>query len=124
MITWPTQTDAGVPAFRLPMPGRLWGESFRSCAPEGSTAARFGGEEFSLLLPRVGIEDAAKIAEGFRQAVERGVRQAPGAYGSVTVSAGVASFPQDGTADLELIRAADQRLYEAKKRGRNRVCSV
>ncbi len=103
---------------------RAVAEVLRSCTPEGSMAARFGGEEFALLLPRMGIEAAAKIADGFRQGVEHGVRQAPGAYGTVTVSLGVAAFPQDGSADLELIRSADQRLYEAKKRGRNRVCSA
>ena len=103
---------------------RAVAEVLRSGAPEGSMAARFGGEEFALLLPRMGIEEAAKVADGFRQGVEHGVRQAPGAHGTVTISLGVAAFPQDGTADLELIRSADQRLYEAKKRGRNRVCSA
>jgi diguanylate cyclase (GGDEF)-like protein len=41
----------------------------------------------------------------------------------VTVSIGVSSFPDDATADLELVRIADQRLYQAKHQGRNLVCA-
>ncbi|MBI3010625.1 MAG: diguanylate cyclase [Candidatus Omnitrophica bacterium] len=42
----------------------------------------------------------------------------------VTISLGVASFPEDAQADLELLRLADQRLYQAKHAGRNRVCAT
>jgi diguanylate cyclase (GGDEF)-like protein len=98
-------------------------QAMQSVVPEDGLTARFGGEEFAVLLPRMHRAGAAVIAEAFRKAVSEGLRQLPGGpHGSVTISVGVAVFPDDGTGDLELIRAADQRLYQAKKMGRNRVC--
>ncbi len=96
----------------------------RDLVPGDCLAARFGGEEFAVLLPRTGINQAEQVAEKVRKSVEQELRHAPGGtYGPVTISIGVASYPDDGTSDLELIRTADQRLYEAKRAGRNRVCS-
>ncbi len=80
--------------------------------------SRFGGEEFILLLPGLGIHDAAAMAERIRQMI--GSALFPFA-GHITVSAGVASL-SDNEGDIQvLLRRADEALYEAKGAGRNKV---
>jgi diguanylate cyclase (GGDEF)-like protein len=87
----------------------------------GDLCCRYGGEEFVLLMEGTGGEDALSIAERLRRAVEALDFQAEGQRVPLTLSAGAASFP-----DLyiktgaELILFADEALYEAKRRGRNR----
>jgi diguanylate cyclase (GGDEF)-like protein len=96
----------------------------RETAPPDGICARYGGEEFALLLSRTKRLAASDTAERIRRAVEQRFLQAP--YrdrGAVTVSLGVATFPEDAQAELELIRVADQRLYQAKRAGRNLVCA-
>ena len=120
----------------------------RSIVPPGGAVGRYGGEEFVVLLPRMTKGQGSEIAEAIRRTVEQRValagghdargRQSPGAVArkpsrvrgvradaprTVTVSIGVAAFPDDAKVDLELIRAADQRLYQAKHNGRNLVCT-
>jgi diguanylate cyclase (GGDEF)-like protein/putative nucleotidyltransferase with HDIG domain len=91
-----------------------------------ATAARFGGEEFCLLLPDVSIEDARGCAEGLRERVaalrfrEEDGKIAGGTV-KVTLSAGIAAFPDHGDSADELLKAADLAVYEAKAAGRNRV---
>ncbi len=89
---------------------------------ETDVPARFGGEEFALLLPRTDKDEAKAVAERIRRAVEDEVfinqEKQPG--GNLTVSLGVATFPSDATSEEELIGVADIALYEAKSRGRNR----
>jgi diguanylate cyclase (GGDEF)-like protein len=81
------------------------------------TVARFGGEEFSLVLAGAVGKRAAEASERFRAAVaEVSVGDAP-----VTVSAGVASWPAHAQGRDELLEAADQALYRAKRRGKNRT---
>jgi diguanylate cyclase (GGDEF)-like protein len=85
--------------------------------------ARYGGEEFAAILPETDRDSAAQKAEMLRQAVEEAtvaVRKAIGPVG-VTISVGVASWPDDGTTIQDVLDAADRRLYNAKQKGRNRV---
>ena len=96
----------------------------RDQVPSDGIAARYGGEEFAVLLPKVGREQAAVVAEQIRRAVEERVHVLGQAVEQpVTASIGIAAFPDDGQSELELIRRADQRLYQAKRTGKNRVCS-
>jgi diguanylate cyclase (GGDEF)-like protein len=91
----------------------------------GDMVARFGGEEFAVILPETDPAGAGAIAERMREAlaVQR-LAQAPGEGGIVTLSAGVAGRVPDEAADpAELVLAADRKLYEAKTAGRNRVCA-
>jgi diguanylate cyclase (GGDEF)-like protein len=81
---------------------------------------RYGGEEFAMLLIQTNLEQAVTIAEKLRRLV--GEWQFPGVPRTVTISAGIASFPLHGKTRDELIRSADRALYSAKHSGRNRVC--
>jgi diguanylate cyclase (GGDEF)-like protein len=85
------------------------------------TLARFGGEEFVVVLPETPREGAMAAAEKIRQLVRKRPFEQDGEPIKVTISVGVATFPVDGTQPEELIRAADRALYEAKRAGRDRV---
>ncbi|TMK17477.1 MAG: GGDEF domain-containing protein, partial [Actinobacteria bacterium] len=88
------------------------------------TVARYGGEEFVLVLPETPLAGGLVVAEKVRDRIASVPFGAPGEEPiTVTVSIGVACFPQHGTKPQTLIRAADQAMYEAKGRGRNRVVS-
>ena len=80
---------------------------------------RYGGEEFGILLSQTNPQHALAVAEKLRRLVE--TWQFPGVPQSVTISAGVATFPDHGTTRDELVKAADAGLYAAKQGGRNRV---
>lgn len=80
------------------------------------TAARLGGEEFALILPAVSADEAVEIAERVRMVI------ASGSGGPrITASAGIASFPLDAVSAEALFAAADEALFESKRRGRDRV---
>ena len=85
-------------------------------------ACRYGGEEFTLILPEAPLETALARAETIRQAVEAmHVRHLGRELPKVTVSIGVAVFPQHASAAAGLLQVADEALYRAKRAGRNRV---
>ena len=87
--------------------------------------ARFGGDEFALLLPETTAELVMDRLERLRAAVANtGVLPAGDRSGKpvqVTLSIGVANWPDDGPRIHLVLAAADARLYEAKRRGRNRI---
>lgn len=85
--------------------------------------ARFGGEEFAIILPETDEQGAAALAERIRAAVElHNVRHAGNTHGVVTISIGCAALiPARGNTSLELIEAADKALYRGKSIGRNAV---
>jgi diguanylate cyclase (GGDEF)-like protein len=97
---------------------------FRDSVRVSDSIARYGGEEFVLLLPETTKENALRIAEFIRKKVHDhpfpGRETQP--LGRVTISLGIATFPQDGTDGSSLIERADKALYEAKRAGRNKVC--
>lgn len=85
-------------------------------------ACRYGGEEFTVILPEVDAERARQRAEQIRQAIETlDVQHLRERLGPVTASIGVATFPDDSREAGELLRRADAALYSAKQQGRNRV---
>jgi diguanylate cyclase (GGDEF)-like protein/putative nucleotidyltransferase with HDIG domain len=98
-------------------------EIFRRELRHYDVPARFGGEEFAILLPETGYEQALEIAERIRRAVADhtfGIESASEPV-RVTISLGVASFPRDGKTPNELVHHADLAVYRAKLQGRNRV---
>jgi len=85
-------------------------------------ACRFGGEEFVLVLHDASLEDAARRAEDLRDSVKQmRVSDRSRVIGPVTMSLGVAIFPDHGATGEVLLRAADAALYRAKREGRDRV---
>jgi diguanylate cyclase (GGDEF)-like protein len=83
------------------------------------SAARFGGDEFALILPQAYSEGAQIVAERLRAHIE-GIH-IPG-FGNLSASIGIATFPAHGSSRSDLVIAADAALYSAKRAGRNRVC--
>lgn len=107
---------------------RLTAETVRLNVRESDFLGRYGGEEFALALPETGTEQAVVVAEKLREAIEalevrtEDVPPAGEPPVRITISIGIASIPvEDDQDEFELIRRADQALYEAKRTGRNRV---
>jgi diguanylate cyclase (GGDEF)-like protein len=105
--------------FVLKKIGAFLRDSFR----QSDTTARYGGEEFVVLLPETDIEAARHKVESLRELVAATPVQLGLLAHSVqiTISAGLASFPDDGDDAAELLAAADERMFRAKREGRNRV---
>ena len=82
--------------------------------------ARWGGEEFLLLLPATGITDAQALLERIRERVRESVRHGEGLISAVTFSAGLAESPAGESIDAAIERA-DQSMYRAKREGRDRI---
>jgi len=87
-------------------------------------AFRYGGEEFVILLPETPLENAILTVERIREKIANDASNSvPEAHGSrVTVSAGVACFPENGSRREDLFALMDSYLYKAKSMGKNRVC--
>ncbi|MCI0435445.1 MAG: PleD family two-component system response regulator [Gemmatimonadetes bacterium] len=95
------------------------GEILRGTARDVDRLGRYGGEEFLIILPATDTDGAAIFVERVRTAVEQYGFAVPT---SMTVSAGVATYPSDGIFNIEtLVRRADEALYAAKAAGRNRI---
>lgn len=85
-------------------------------------AGRYGGEEFSLILPETERDGAYLVAERIRKKVEENVFKAYDEKLKITISIGVAFYPKDSNTAEELIEKADEALYKAKRSGKNIVC--
>jgi two-component system, cell cycle response regulator len=102
--------------------GTLLHDTFR----QSDTSGRYGGEEFVVILPETDIESAQAKIESLRETVAAtpfrlGVR---GEEVQVTLSAGLATFPDDGLNAADLFALADERMFQAKRDGRNRVVAA
>jgi two-component system cell cycle response regulator len=94
----------------------------KSCIRKEELFARYGGEEFGIVLPETTLDSAIQVAERVRGLVERHAFQYEGKAYGVTISLGaVATQGEDALTPVELIRRADEKLYQAKREGRNRV---
>jgi diguanylate cyclase (GGDEF)-like protein len=100
--------------------GRLLKENTRS----SDVPARYGGDEFAAMLTEIGAREAFLRANRLRHLVTLSPFQyeknMPGK--KLTISAGVALFPDHGANHIELLKNADKALYQAKNEGRNRIC--
>jgi diguanylate cyclase (GGDEF)-like protein len=97
--------------------GEVFRESIRGC----DYAARYGGEEFVIVMPEIGRDQGVQAAERIRASVAKEKIDAQGNSVTVTISVGVASFPEHGDDAQTIISKADTALYQAKRRGRDRV---
>jgi diguanylate cyclase len=104
---------------------KLFSKLLSSNVKGRDTVARFGGEEFAIILPHTGSENAGRIAEQIRDQLEGNrwvMQQTKQWIGKITASFGIAQLGKDESPE-RLIQRADERLYEAKSSGRNRVAA-
>jgi len=87
----------------------------------GDIIARYGGEEFVILLPRTSVKEAYDKVERLRNIVAKTTIKDELVEASVTVSFGVSSYPEFANTESELLKTADNALYDAKESGRNCV---
>jgi diguanylate cyclase (GGDEF)-like protein len=85
--------------------------------------AKYGGDEFGLVLPQTNLDGARVVTERILEAVRRHCFE-PHRPGLLSMSAGISSFPRDGRSPREVIEAADRALYQAKRTGKNRVLTT
>ncbi len=100
---------------------QMIGQFLRSEKRREDVAARLGGDEFGLAIPDATTEVAVAVAERLRRAlIEQGLESGQ----PITATFGVASYPSDGAALVDLLRAADRAMYRAKLDGKNRTLAV
>lgn len=99
------------------------GAIFRHSFRQSDTVGRYGGEEFVVILPEMGLQDARRKLESLCELVANTPIElnSQGEIVAVTISAGLAGLPEDGENAAELFALADERLFQAKREGRNRV---
>ncbi|MDP8265803.1 MAG: diguanylate cyclase [Candidatus Aceula meridiana] len=88
----------------------------------GNIVCRYGGEEFVIFLPDCSKEQAKELAESLRKTISEQKIVLRREKTNITVSIGIACFPTDAQIKEELIQKADESMYQAKRKGRNRVC--
>ncbi len=104
---------------------RALAEVLGGCIRQVDTLARYGGDEFTILLADTDHETGAQVAERIRASVARANFEATaGKTLQITVSVGIATFPQHGDSAEALLDTADKAMYRAKSLGRNRVASA
>jgi len=94
----------------------------RTASRRGDIICRYGGEEFTVLMPSMSRESALRRAEEWRERFAAMRTHFADKEIRATLSIGVALFPLHGQTGEDVLRAADAALYQAKSRGRNRVC--
>lgn len=99
------------------------GERLRDIMRNEEVSCRVGGEEFAVICPEATLDETYALADKLRMAIEEvEVSHLGSRLPRVTISCGLAVYPDNGSSEEELMRIADSALYEAKETGRNRVC--
>ncbi|NJP06100.1 MAG: GGDEF domain-containing protein [Chloroflexaceae bacterium] len=101
---------------------RIVGNALRQHTRSSDITCRYGGEEFTVVLPGASIEISQQRAEQLRRAISTlSIEHNGQVLGPITISLGVSAFPQHSSNADDLVKAADIALYQAKVQGRNRV---
>ncbi|MBI4786161.1 MAG: diguanylate cyclase [Chloroflexi bacterium] len=101
---------------------REFGNFLKGQVRGGDVACRYGGEEFTLILPETPLEETCERAEQIRQELKfLQVQHSGQTFGNLSVSLGVAIFPEHAETAEQILQAADAALYQAKTEGRDRV---
>lgn len=104
---------------------RAIGAKLTEIMTAGEICCRFGGEEFTVLVPAANLDETRALAERLREAVFlMQVRYMDGFLSRVSISCGVAAYPTNGTLPQDILRRADEALYRAKEAGRNCVITA
>src|SRR5262245_2262897 len=104
---------------------RRLSQVLRDCIRQVDTLARYGGDEFTILLADTALEDGLRISERIRKTVaETPFESGGGPPIRLTISIGVAAYPLHGRDRTALLDAADKAMYLAKSRGRDCLCSA
>ncbi len=96
-------------------------EVLQSCIRAGDIACRYGGDEFVVVLSNVAVEIALERAEKLRESIAKHYIVYKNKKVSISVSIGIAAFPGHGSSGEVLLQKADQALYQAKQKGKNRI---
>jgi diguanylate cyclase (GGDEF)-like protein len=100
-------------------------ELFRTFFRSTDICCRYGGEEFAILLPESSARDAIRRADELRSQVKAlRLQYKKQSLGTLTISVGVAAFPEHASTTEELLKIADKCLYESKSRGRDVVTAI
>ena len=93
----------------------------RQGARDSDMVCRYGGEEFVVIMPKMSVERALERVEAWRVELQATTIVCADCPINVTVSAGIAAFPEHGDTPEQLLARADQMLYRSKREGRNRA---
>ena len=99
---------------------RTTARALRECVRAGDVAARYSGDEFAVLCPGLSLREAIGAADRIRRATMEAIHRATGLQ--VTLSVGVAAYPETSSSPDAMLDHADQALYKAKSSGCNRMC--
>jgi diguanylate cyclase (GGDEF)-like protein len=103
---------------------RQLGAVIKTVTRSSDIVCRYGGDEFMVILPETNRIGTVLVAERIRQAVEEYEFVLGSKIVHITISGGVASFPEDITTKKELIDKTDQALYQSKQGGRNKISFI
>jgi diguanylate cyclase (GGDEF)-like protein len=104
---------------------RAVADLFRRLFRVDDVICRYGGEEFGIILPESSLENAVIRANALREAAKKmEMRYKNRGLGTVTLSVGVATFPEHGENSEDLLKTADQSLYKSKAAGRDQVTAA
>ena len=124
IVRFPPNANISIRVGRVPLaaPRLARPPAVRGCARETDIVARFGGDEFALILPDTGQEGAMAVAGRIRERVSAAQFLASdGLSLHLTVSIGVATLPDSVGSAEELLRAADAAMYQVKASGKNGI---